>query len=100
VIGMQKSWKQWSPPKNDDYFNTEKHIQAQLTKWNAAAKDVVVDDPIDIPAVPTRNDNGEVQTIKANHGSFDNNLEVVNRAIGRMQGRKNPVMPVTDLRGF
>jgi hypothetical protein len=104
VIGMQKSWdrkgkdqKSWLPPKNDDFFkDTEKHI----ARWNAAAKDVVVDDPIDIAEVPTRRNDGKEQTIKANHGSFDNNLNVVNKAIERIQGLKKPKVPVTDLRGF
>jgi hypothetical protein len=100
VIGMQKSWKQWLPAKNDDFFNTENHIQDQLKRWNAAAKDVVVDEPIAVPAVPTRQDDGEVQTIKANHGSFDNNLDVVNQAIARIQGLKKPKVPAIDLRGF
>lgn len=27
VIGMQKCWKEWWPPKNDDFFNGEKRIQ-------------------------------------------------------------------------
>jgi hypothetical protein len=100
VIGMQKSWKPWQPAKNDDFFNTEERILDQLKRWHAAAKDVVVDEPIAVPAVPTRQDDGDVQTIKANHGSFDNNLDVVNQAIARMQGLKKPKVPVIDLRGF
>jgi len=100
VIGMQKCWKEWWPPKNDDFFNGEKRIQDELKSWNAAAKDVVIDKPITDSDVPTQRDKSEVKTIKANHGSFDNNLEVVNTAIARILGRKNPKVAITDLRGF
>ena len=71
-----------------------------MKSWNAAAKDVVVDPPITDSNVPTQRDKSEVKTIKANHGSFDNNVDVVNAAIARILGRKNPKVPITDLRGF
>jgi hypothetical protein len=60
----------------------------------------VIDKPITDSDVPTQRDKSEVKTIKANHGSFDNNLEVVNTAIARILGRKNPKVAITDLRGF
>jgi hypothetical protein len=100
VIGMQKCWKAWWPAKNDDFFSHEKRIQDELKAWNEAAKDVVLDKPIEESNVPTQRDRQEVKTIKSNHGSFDNNLDVVNAAIARILGRKNPKVAITDLHGF
>lgn len=99
IIGMQKSWDRngWLADKTDDFFNSR--TWSQVEKWNEVAKNVVVDQAIDIAEVPTRRTAGRVQTIKANHGSFDNNLDVVNMAIERIIGVK-PTTLVTDLRGF
>lgn len=100
VIGMQNCWKKWRPGPNDDFFSDKPRIEDALERWDAAAKSVVVDKPITDSNVPTQRDRREVKTIKSNHGSFDNNLDVVNQAIARMLGRKKPKVTVTDLRGF
>ena len=49
--------------------------------------------------MPPKSNGKTPDTIRADHGSFDNNLNVVNRALERILGSK-PVAPVTDLRGF
>jgi hypothetical protein len=41
----------------------------------------------------------KVETIPADHGSFDNNLNVVNGAIELILG-KPPLSQVTDLKGL
>jgi hypothetical protein len=53
-----------------------------------------------MPAVPTLRENGKVETIAASHGSFDNNLDVVNAAFKRMLGGKKRQEEVTNLKGF
>jgi hypothetical protein len=105
IIGMQKSWdrtsptqKKWLANKKDDFFN--KQAWDEVKEWNKVASNVSVDDPIDVAEVPTRRSDGKEQTTKANHGSFDNNLDVVNQAIARIQGLKKPKVPVVELRGF
>ena len=70
-----------------------------IDRWNAASKDVVLDPPVTETEVPIRAETNKDETIDASHGSFDNNLTIVNRAIKRVIG-KNPRVPVTDLRGY
>jgi len=41
--------------------------------------------------VPTRREKDKDETIDASHGSFDNNLDIVNLAIERIIGKKPPV---------
>ena len=38
------------------------------------------------PEVPIRREKDKDETIDASHGSFDNNLDAVNRAIRRIRG--------------
>jgi hypothetical protein len=95
ILGLQKVWPKWS--ENDDTFSPG--YKQQLDAWYAASKGVNLDAPIAMTEVPIRREKNKVETIDAGHGSFDNNLDVVNLAIERIIGKKPPV-PVTDLRGF
>lgn len=95
VLGMARVWPKWN--KNDDTFM--QGYQDQLDAWYAASKNIQLDPPVSKPEVPTLREPNKVETIDANHGSFDNNLDVVNTAIERITGSA-PKMPVTDLRGF
>ncbi|MGH6922819.1 MAG: hypothetical protein ACRED5_03520, partial [Propylenella sp.] len=96
ILGMQKAWKERRPPKNDDIFNQK--LFSQLTAWDKVAAGVKLDEIV-APAVPTRSEDGRVDTIDASHGSFDNNIELVNQALSRVLGKK-PSEPVTNLKGF
>jgi hypothetical protein len=95
ILGMQKIWPSWS--KNDETFMDG--YQDILDAWYDASKGVVIDPPVEDKSVSTRREPHANETIPANHGSFDNNVDVVNRAIRRIVG-KQPRVPVTDLRGF
>jgi hypothetical protein len=94
VLGLQKAWPKWSA--DADFMAG---YQTVLNAWNAASKGVVLDPPVTETEVPIRHEANKDETIDAGHGSFDNNLNIVNRAIERITGKK-PVEPVTDLRGF
>jgi hypothetical protein len=94
VLGLQKAWPNWSA--GVDFMDGYQKI---LDAWTAASKGVVLDPPITETEVPIRHETNKDETINAGHGSFDNNLNIVNRAIKRVIG-KNPTEPVTDLRGF
>jgi len=94
VLGLQKAWPNWSA--GADFMEGYQKI---LDRWNAASKGVVLDSPITETEVPIRHETNKDETINAGHGSFDNNLNIVNRAIKRVIG-KNPTAPVTDLRGY
>jgi hypothetical protein len=95
ILGMARVWPKWD--KNDDTFMSG--YEKQLKLWRDASKNVQLDRPIVKPEVPTLREPNKLETIDASHGSFDNNIEVVNRAIERITGKK-PKVPVTDLRGF
>jgi hypothetical protein len=95
ILGLQKVWRKWRA--DDDTFMSGS--QKILEDWSGVSEDVVLDTPISETEVPTRHEPNKDETIPANHGSFDNNLDVVNRAIRRIIG-KAPSRPVTDLRGF
>jgi papain like protease len=95
VLGMQKAWLPWR--KKDATFAEE--YWADMLAWDGVAKKVKLDPPVVAKTVPTRNEGDAYDTIKANHGSFDNNLDVVNLALRRILG-KAPKVPVTDLEGF
>jgi hypothetical protein len=95
VLGLQKAWPEWS--KNDGTFMPG--YDQVLKAWHDASVDVVLDTPIAEKEVPIRHETNKDETIPAGHGSFDNNLNVVNRAIKRIIGRE-PLEPVTDLHGF
>jgi hypothetical protein len=95
VLGMQKIWPQWR--KKDGTFADEQW--QVMTNWDAAGKGIRLDPPIATKTVPTRHEPAADDSIPAGHGSFDNNLDVVNRAIQRILGAA-PKVPVTDLEGF
>ncbi len=96
ILGMQKAWPKWF---KDDQTFTGNYKEA-FAKWAIAGKGVVLDEPVKLPEVPIRVEKNKKETIDANHGSFDNNVEVVNLAISRILGKAKPKVPVTDLRGF
>ena len=93
ILGLQTAWPKWSA--GVDYMPGYQRI---LDKWEDASEGVVLQ-PITETEVPIRHESDKDETIDASHGSFDNNLNVVNRAIRRIIG-KTPRVPVTDLRGF
>jgi len=95
VLGMQKAWDKLPP---DDMTFKENYL-AEVNKWRDAAKGVVLDPAVTDKVVPTVRDKDDKDTIAANHGSFDNNLDIVNKALSRILGVE-PKVPVTDLRGF
>jgi hypothetical protein len=94
VLGLQRAWPKWSD--GADFMDGYQKI---LDKWNAASEGVVLDPAITETEVPIRHETNKDETINAGHGSFDNNLNIVNRAIRRVTG-KAPREPVTDLRGY
>ncbi|MCK1389753.1 C1 family peptidase [Bradyrhizobium sp. 1] len=95
ILGLQKVWRKWQA--DDDTFMSGS--QKILDTWSDVSGGVVLDPAITDTEVPTRREPKKDETIPANHGSFDNNLDVVNRAIGRIIGNRR-LKPVTDLQGF
>lgn len=73
-----------------------------LAAWDRIAEKVKFDPAVASENVPMRIVEGKVKAEDANHGSFDNNLDAVDLALARIQGKsgKKPDMPVTDLTGF
>lgn len=95
VLGMQTVWPQWSA--DADFMQGHQKI---LNDWNAVSKNIQLDPPIIKPQVSTRREGSKDEKIPASHGSFDNNVDVVNEAIKRITGKQALSAPVTDLRGF
>ena len=95
ILGMQKIWT--GNNESDDTFNRE-HVRT-INAWRAKSRTVTLLPVITGREVPTRRRGGKVETIPADHGSFDNNLNVVNAAIELILGKAPPV-PVTDLKGL
>jgi hypothetical protein len=94
VLGLQKAWSK-KPDEEDTFLKGyEKVIEA----WQRASSGIILDSTITETEVPIRREKNKDETIDANHGSFDNNLNVVNRAVRRIRGRV--LEEVTDLRGF
>ena len=94
VLGLQKTWSK--TPDEDDTFM--EGYQKIIAAWQEASSGVALDSTITESEVPIRREKNKDETIDAGHGSFDNNLDVVNRAIRRIRGRV--LEPVTDLHGF
>jgi hypothetical protein len=94
VLGLQRAWS--TRPEDDDTFM--KGHQKIIEAWQRASAGLKLDSTITESEVPIRREKNKDETIDANHGSFDNNLDVVNRAIRRIRGRV--LEPVTDLHGF
>ena len=95
VLGMYKAWTDL--PKADVTFKDG--YRKEIDAWQEAAKGIKLDPPIIDKVVPTVREKQHNDTIAANHGSFDNNIDVVNQTLQRILGKK-PKQPVTDLRGF
>lgn len=92
---MQRVWA--GDYEKDDVFN---EAQAKTVEaWRAKSAAVTLMRPISEKEVPTRRMGSKVETIPADHGSFDNNLNVVNGAIELILGQP-PLTPVTDLKGI
>ncbi|MCC8937416.1 C1 family peptidase [Bradyrhizobium sp. Arg68] len=94
ILGLQKVWPRWSV--GADFMPGYQKI---LADWQADSEGVVLQSVTETE-VPINDEPDKDETIDAGHGSFDNNLEVVNRAIKLITGKKTLRMPVTDLRGF
>jgi hypothetical protein len=95
ILGLEKIWS--LATAGEDLFAAG--YRDELEAWYAASKGIALDPPIRKTEVSIRREQNKNETIDANHGSFDNNIEVVNQAIERILGTK-PSVPVTDLRGF
>jgi hypothetical protein len=94
VLGLQKAWSK--KPDEDDTFM--EGYQKIIDAWQAASSVTAPDTIVTEPEVPIRREKDKDETIDASHGSFDNNLDAVNRAIRRIRGRV--LQEVTDLHGF
>lgn len=100
LLGLQFAWKNWwGEAKEDDSFHPSFDPQKKsspLAKWEAiAAKFAVSTATLSTLQVDT----GPELKIDAAHGSFDNDLAVINDTLRRIL-RKAPPNPVTDLTGF
>jgi hypothetical protein len=95
ILGLQRIFG--DDAAKDDVFKSD--LLTSIKAWTAASKGIHLDRPIAVKEVPTRRKGRGVEMIPANHGSFDNNLDVVNLALERILGTL-PNLPVTDLRGF
>jgi hypothetical protein len=95
VLGLEKIRPEFSSEWKE-IFN--KRHQNELKRWREFSEAINVDRVVE-EHVPPKSNGKTPDTIRADHGSFDNNLNVVNRALERILGSK-PVAPVTDLRGF
>jgi hypothetical protein len=95
VLGLEKIGPEFSSEWKV-IFN--KRHQNELQRWQEFSGAINVDLIVE-EHVPTKSNGKTPDTIPADHGSFDNNLNVVNRALERILGSK-PLAPVTDLRGF
>jgi hypothetical protein len=71
----------------------------EVRRWNEVAKGVVYEAPIATQVVPTRIADGQIDTIDADHNSFDNSLDSFNRAIAAIL-RTAPPLPAADLTGY
>ena len=94
VLGLQKAW---AGDDKDDTFKSD--FLQTLADWKVKSAGIKLDAPIVKQVVPIRRKGRMVETVPTNHGSFDNNLDVVNLALERILGAK-PAVPVTDLKGF
>ena len=72
-------------PDEDDTFM--EGYQKIIDAWQAASSVTAPDTIVTEPEVPIRREKDKDETIDASHGSFDNNLDAVNRAIRRIRGR-------------
>jgi hypothetical protein len=95
ILGLERIWS--LATAGDDTFTGE--YKDALNDWYTVSKGIVLDPSIKKTEVSIRREQNKNETIDASHGSFDNNIDVVNQAIERILGKKPPV-PVTDLRGF
>src|SRR4029078_591498 len=82
VLGLQKAWIKWD--EGDDTFKPD--YIGDLRAWDTASKGVNIDPPVAQTEVPIRSEANKDETIDAAHGSFDNNLNMVNQAIARIIG--------------
>jgi hypothetical protein len=94
VLGLQRAWSK-KPDEEDTFIEGYQKI---VDAWQRASSGIALDSTITETEVPIRREKNKDETIDASHGSFDNNLNVVNRAIRRIRGRV--LEEVTDLHGF
>jgi predicted chitinase len=75
-----------------------------LTRWRAAIEPVLEDRRLTIlktPQVPARKEpDGALDLIAATHGSFDNNVDVIDETLRLITGAAKLPLAVDDLRGF
>jgi hypothetical protein len=100
LLGLQLAWKNWwDKAVKEDAFNESfdpKRKTSALAKWEAIVqKHLVGNRNLTAPRVTT----GPGKEIAAAHGSFDNDVDIVNATLQRILGVE-PAHPVTDLTGF
>lgn len=96
VLGLEHIWS--LKDSSEDIFASG--YKTEVKDWLAASKGINLDPPVKKTEVPIRREPNKLETIDANHGSFDNNVDVVNLAIARILGPATQKVQVTDLRGF
>tara|TARA_R110000868_G_scaffold159618_4_gene388595 strand:- start:9846 stop:12059 length:2214 start_codon:yes stop_codon:yes gene_type:complete len=99
ILGMEARQKSMRKIV-DDLGIFDKASFAVMEAWDKIGKKVVDDPVVASEDVLTRSAPDKTMRIKADHGSFDNNIEIVGRAIQRMLGSTPVKYPVTDLVGF
>ena len=100
LLGLQLSWKDWwqEAAREDTFhasFDPQKNA-SPLARWQAIA----AEHGVSTATLSTQQvDTAPELRIDAAHGSFDNDLAVINATLRRVLA-KAPPHPVTDLTGF
>lgn len=100
LLGLQLAWSGWwNKAESEDAFNASfdpKKKSSPLVKWQSIVETFgVAHTNLATPQVDT----GPDRSIPAAHGSFDNDLAVINATLQRILGGA-PSHPVKDLTGF
>lgn len=94
ILGLAAAWDPAGSKHKPDTFPKDEEnseIKAWLGVWGNGPKPVI-ESKTEVP-------DSTNTTIKASHGSFDNNIRVMTRSLEAILGKKLKV-PITDLRGF
>ena len=89
--------------ESDSGWDGSSNTGDALAAWREAAKSAkLADRTVDLAVdqVPVAIDAGRLVLQAAGHGIFDNDIDVLNRTLGRITGKPVLSMPVEDLRGF
>lgn len=100
LLGLSKCWATKSKMEELKVDFAESAI-GDIRKWKAAAGKFGVETAVvsNRQVVTEQPEKQEPIRINASHGSFDNNIDVVNATLKRILGRK-PTVPVLNLSNF